>query len=101
RADAATYTNFESQQVHSLALTPDGTKLLAINTPDSRLSVFAIDGSQPVLLFEVAVGVDPVSVGAESNSRAWVVNHISDSVNLVDLATGNVIETLAVGDEPT
>jgi len=36
RAHAATYTNFESQQVHSLALTPDGTKLLAVNTPDSR-----------------------------------------------------------------
>jgi YVTN family beta-propeller protein len=100
-AVAGTFTNFESQQVHSLALTPDGTKLLAVNTPDARLSVFAINGPQPVLLFEVAVGVEPVSVAAESNGRAWVVNHISDSVSLVDLATGNVVETLAVGDEPT
>jgi YVTN family beta-propeller protein len=96
----AAYVNFESQHVHPIALTPDGTKLLAVNTPDGKLAVFAVNGGNPSLLFETAVGVEPVSVAAESNTRAWVVNQISDTVSLVDLLSGNVVETLAVGDEP-
>ncbi len=96
----AGYVNFESQQVHPIALTPDGTKLLAVNTPDGKLAVFSVNGGNPSLLFETAVGIEPVSVAAESNTRAWVVNHVSDTVSLVDLLSGNVVETLAVGDEP-
>ena len=34
RAQAA-FTTFESGQVRPLALTPDGTRLLAVNTPDN------------------------------------------------------------------
>ena len=34
------FRNFESPQVHPLALTPDGTRLLAVNSPENRLSVF-------------------------------------------------------------
>ena len=97
----AAFVNFESQQVHPVALTPDGTRLLVVNTPDARLAVFDIAGGNPTLLFEVPVGVEPVSVAAESDTRAWVVNHISDSVSIVDLLTGNVVETLPAGDEPT
>ena len=97
----AAFVNFESQQVHPVALTPDGTRLLVVNTPDARLAVFDVAGGNPTLLFEASVGVEPVSVAAESNTRAWVVNHVSDSVSIVDLLTGNVVETLPVGDEPT
>ncbi|NIQ95021.1 MAG: hypothetical protein GWN87_13055, partial [Desulfuromonadales bacterium] len=34
------------------------------------------------------------------DSTAWVVNNLSDSVSLVDLVAGAVIDTLRVGDEP-
>src|SRR5205814_5473597 len=34
------------------------------------------------------------------NEEAWVVNLISDSVSIVDLATSRVVATLATGDEP-
>jgi len=97
----ATFVHFESAHVHPLALTPDATRLLAVNTPDARLSVFDITSGDPQLLAEIPVGLEPVSVAAESNTHAWVVNHVSDSVSRVDLLTGNVVETLYVGDEPT
>ncbi|MBK7642382.1 MAG: hypothetical protein IPJ19_04950 [Planctomycetes bacterium] len=94
------FVNWESAQVHPLELTPDGTKLLAVNTADARLLVFDVTGASLVLLKEIPVGLDPVSVRARSNSRAWVVNQISDSISVVDLAGGNVVATLRTADEP-
>ena len=34
---AASFTAFESGQVRPLALSPDGSRLFAVNTPDRRL----------------------------------------------------------------
>jgi YVTN family beta-propeller protein len=95
------FRNFESPQVHPLALTPDGTRLLAVNSPGNRLSVFQLTGGTPTLTAEIPVGLEPVSVAARSDREAWVVNWLSDSVSVVDLATGNVTRTFDVGDEPT
>ncbi|HEY7728024.1 MAG TPA: hypothetical protein VID50_06175, partial [Candidatus Eisenbacteria bacterium] len=94
--------NFESLPVHPLALTPDGTRLLALNIPDARLEVRAVQASGigPVL-GEVPVGLEPVTVAARTNDEAWVVNHVSDDVSVVDLATFHVKATIRVGDEPT
>jgi YVTN family beta-propeller protein len=93
--------SFESPQVHPLSITPDGTRLLAVNSPDHRLSVFDITGDSPRLLNEIPVGLEPVSVAARNNNEAWVVNWLSDSVSVVNLLTGNVVRTINVGDEPT
>jgi len=92
--------NWEDPHVHPLERTPDGSRLLAVNTPDARLMVFDLASGQPVHAFDVPVGLDPVSVRARTSSEAWVVNHISDSVSVVDLATGNVIASLRTDDEP-
>ena len=96
-----TFKNFESPQVHPLALTPDGTRLLAVNTPDHRLSVFDLTGATPALTDEIPVGLEPVSVAARNDREAWVVNWLSDSVSVVDLSSGNVIDTIDTGNEPT
>lgn len=97
-----TYVNFESSQVHPIALTPSGTRLLAVNTPGATLETFAVadDGS---LRREatIPVGLEPVSVAARTDSEAWVVNHLSDTVSIVDLERRAVVRTLATGDEPT
>src|SRR6185436_16081762 len=37
---------------------------------------------------------------ARSNDEVWVVNHLSDSVSIVDVPSGRVRRTLLVGDEP-
>src|SRR6267143_104197 len=95
------FRNFEPLQVHPLAITPDGSKLLALNTPDARLEVFAIGPGSLDTLGEVPVGLDPVSVVAQNDSTAWVVNQISDDVSIVNLKTLSVNATIRVGDEPT
>ena len=102
RAVAQTaYEHFESPQVHPARLTPDGTKLLVTNTADSRLSVFSLSSPQsPTLLAEIPVGLEPVSVNARTNDEVWVVNHVSDSISIVSLSQGLVVDTLQVGDEP-
>ena len=95
------FRNFEAPQIHPLALTPDGTRLLAVNTPNASLSVFQLISGLPVLTAEIPVGMEPVSVAARNNREAWVVNWLSDSVSIVDLTTGNVTRSFDVGDEPT
>lgn len=102
-AARAQYANFEGHQLHPLDLTPDGSKLLALNTPDARLSIFTIDGSGNLSLqAEVPVGTEPVSVRARTNTEAWVVNHVSDSISIIDLTSGSerVKKTIKTGDEP-
>src|SRR5262245_23050321 len=99
--DVPDFVHFESAHVHPLALTPSGNRLLAINTPDNRLTVFDLTGAVPVRIAEVPVGMEPVSVAAASDGEAWVVNQLSDDVSIVDLGTLNVRATLAVGDEPS
>ncbi len=99
-AQTGNFTNFESPQTHPIEVTPDGSALLAVNTADGQLEVFDLVGGLPVRRGSVAVGVDPVSVRARSNGEAWVVNQISDSVSVVDLATMRVTRTILVSDEP-
>ena len=69
----ADYVNFEVSHVHPIALTPSGSRLLAVNTPDALLEVLAVqpDGT---LVFEapVPVGLEPVTVIARSETEAWV-----------------------------
>ncbi|MCE9670963.1 hypothetical protein LY474_24445 [Myxococcus stipitatus] len=93
--------NWEDPHVHPLELTPDGNLLLAVNTADNRLLVFDVaERNGPRLVSSIPVGLDPVSVRARSNSEAWVVNHISDSVSIVDLRRGVVTATVYTDDEP-
>lgn len=98
----ASFVNWETPHVHPLDVTPDGKKLLAVNTADGRLEVFDISSTSsiPVSLGSVPVGLDPVSVRARTNTEAWVVNHISDSVSIVNLNTMSVVATLQTEDEP-
>lgn len=94
------FVAFESPHVHPMDMTPDEGLLLAVNTPDARLEVFTLAGPTPVHLASVPVGLEPVSVRVRNGGEAWVVNHLSDTVSVVDLATLRVVRTIAVSDEP-
>ena len=101
---AAPYTLFESGQVRPLALSPSGNLLFAVNTPDGRLEVFQVLSGGLVHRGSIPVGLEPVAVAARSDTEVWVVNHLSDSVSVVEVAAGGqggaVVRTLLVGDEP-
>ncbi|HVM97271.1 MAG TPA: hypothetical protein VMT89_12835, partial [Candidatus Acidoferrales bacterium] len=99
----ASFTAFESGPVRPAALSPDHTRLFAVNIPDNQLEIFAVaaDGSLSHS-GSVTVGLEPVALAARSDSEVWVVNHLSDSVSIVDVASTppHVVRTLLVGDEP-
>lgn len=95
------FANFESLPVRPLAMTPDGSRLLALNLPDARLEVFAIQDGTLTSEGEAQVGLDPVAVAAWDDTTAWVVNQVSDDVSILNLRTRCVIATIRVGDEPT
>src|SRR5262245_9149414 len=99
---ASSFVTFESGQVRPLALSPDGTRLFAVNTPDDRLEVFGVDAGGLTHLESIPVGLEPVAVAVRTSTEVRVVNHLSDSVSIVDLGNGTprVIRTLLVGDEP-
>jgi DNA-binding beta-propeller fold protein YncE len=101
---APTFVEFESGLVRPLALSQDGKYLYAVNTPNNRLEVFQVNNQGGIgLLKSVAVGMEPVSVAVRSATELWVVNHLSDSVSIVDVTqpfAPKVTRTLLVGDEP-
>jgi YVTN family beta-propeller protein len=100
----APFVTFESGQVRPLALAPDGSRLYAVNTPDDRLEIFDVDANGDLVhAASVPVGLEPVAVAAHADGhQVWVVNHLSDSVSVVDVAATppHVVRTLLVGDEP-
>jgi DNA-binding beta-propeller fold protein YncE len=99
---AGSFVNFETGQVRPLALSPDGTTLFAVNTPDDRLEIFGIDaGGGLTHTGSVSVGLEPVAVAARTDTDVWVVNHLSDSISIVSLVpTPHVVRTLLTCDEP-
>jgi YVTN family beta-propeller protein len=102
-AGAPTFITFESGHVRLLAVSPDGSRLYAINTPDNRLEVFTVGAGGGLSHSDsIPVGMEPVAVAAPSDDRVWVVNHLSDSVSIIDMTASpaRVVRTLLVGDEP-
>jgi YVTN family beta-propeller protein len=98
---AQPFVNYEAKQTSPVRLSPDGSRLFAVNTPDGRLSVFNVTNPKnPILIAEIPVGLEPVSVNPVSNDEAWVVNEVSDSVSIVSVSQHAVINTLYVKDEP-
>lgn len=97
------YTLFETLQVRPLAVSLDGHLLFAANTPDNRLEIFRVDGERLWPVGSVEVGLEPVAVAVREPGEVWVVNHLSDSVSVVDVSAPThprVARTLLVGDEP-
>ena len=97
------YALFESGPVRPLAVSADGNTLFAVNIPGNQLEIFSIGvAGELTRTGTVPVGLEPVSVAVRTPSEVWVVNHLSDSVSIVDVASTppRVTRTLLVGDEP-
>ncbi|HWB07367.1 MAG TPA: beta-propeller fold lactonase family protein [Verrucomicrobiales bacterium] len=102
-ASAQSYVHFEARHTHPIGLSPDGTRLFVLNSPDARLSVFDVSNAAnpaPVLIAEIPVGMEPVSLRARTDDEVWVVNELSDSVSVVSVSGQKTIATLRAPDEP-
>ena len=82
----ASFIHFETAPVHPIALSPDGQVLAVCNLPDNRVELFDVSSGFPVPLGDVLVGVDPVTVRFRTTNELWVINQISSSVSILDLA---------------
>jgi len=100
-AEPQSFVAFESGQVRPLALSSDGQKLFVVNTPDNKLEIYSTAGVLAPLA-SVPVGLEPIAIAEDPDGLVWVVNHLSDSVSVVDVdaPVPQVIQTLWVGDEP-
>ncbi|MCS5630811.1 MAG: beta-propeller fold lactonase family protein, partial [Pirellulaceae bacterium] len=95
------FVNYESPQAHSLAVSSDGSQLYAANTPANLLAVYSLEQPHsPKLLMEIPVGIEPISLALRNDNEVWVLNHISDSISVVDLKRAVVLATIQVGDRP-
>ncbi len=94
------FVNWEVPPVHPLAFDAAAERLLLAQVSDHRLAVFDVSSGVPVPAGSIPVGLCPVSVRQRGPNEVWVVNHLSDTVSVVDLALGRVIATLFTKDEP-
>ncbi len=98
------FVNYEGSQTNPIRMSTDGTRLYALNTPNSTLSVFDLtNAAAPALIVEIPVGIEPVSVSVNpaNDDEAWVVNQESDSVSIVSVSKGIVTDTIYCKDEPS
>ncbi len=99
---ADSFVAFESGHVRPLALSSGGDYLYAVNTPDNQIEVFDVTPTGMTPIASIPVGMEPVAIALRDDTEAWVVNHLSDSISIIDLTTTppRVVRTLLVGDEP-
>src|SRR5712672_3530642 len=100
-AHADDLIQFESPPVHPVEISTGGNYLFAAHTADHRLVIFDLNTTPPKRVGDVMVGLEPVTVRARDGNRVWVINHVSDSISIVDVQSRRVVRTLLVGDEPT
>jgi YVTN family beta-propeller protein len=100
----STFLTFDTLQGRPIAISPNGMRLFAVDTPDNHLEIFDIDiNGDLVPAGSVPVGMEPTAVAARNDDEVWVVNFLSDSVSVVDVSgsVSRVVRTLLVGDEPS
>lgn len=97
----ASYIGFESASVRPITLVEN--RLFVANTSNNSVEVFSLgDSAEPSHQTSIPVGLEPVALAVSPQNQLWVVNHLSDSISIVDIDAPqpSVVRTLLVGDEP-
>jgi YVTN family beta-propeller protein len=95
------FFNWETAPVHPVSLSPDSTQLAVCNLPDNRVELFDVTSGAPVSTGSIPVGLDPVAVRFRTSSELWVLNYISDSISIIDVASRRVVSTITTSNEPS
>lgn len=83
----------------AVAVSPDGTRLAAVNPDSDSITLVALPGL--TVLAEVAVGDDPRTLAfTPDGARLLVANHGSHSLSVVDTATATSQPALDLGGRP-
>lgn len=93
------FVNFETAPVHPIALSPDGNTLAVCNLPAAGVEFFG-GSERSTPLGSVPVGIDPVTVRFRTSAEAWVVNTISDCINVIDVASLTLQRVISTRDGP-
>ncbi len=85
-----------------IEITPDGRKVVAVNTDTDTASFFQIgDDGLLTKLQEVPVGKEPRSVATlVSKPWAYVANTVDGTVSVIDTESFAIVATVDVGTEP-
>lgn len=104
--DAKTGATLKARELpamnHNAAFAPSGTEIWTTQMTDPG-KVVALDATTLADVRSVDVGMGPAEVtfsGDAAGARAFVANTGSDSVSVVDVATGDVVKTIPVGKTP-
>ena len=83
-------------------MSSSGDRLYVVNTPDNQLEIYSVTSFGLTHEASVPTGMEPVAVALRNDTEAWVVNHLSDSISIIDLSATppRITRTLLVGDEP-
>src|SRR5690349_12849943 len=81
-----TFLDFEIPQTHPLDLNPGASLLAVCNTADARVELFdvALANGRLSRRSSIPVGYSPVSARFRTANELWIVNHVSDSISVVD-----------------
>ena len=101
---ASPFTLFETGQVRPLALSPDGTRLFAVNTPDNRLEIFDVTGRHADAR-RLGAGRPRAGRGRGAHQHRGLggeppLRQRQHRRRHRRPATARVVRTLLVGDEP-
>jgi len=69
-------TLFEAGQVRPLAMSPNGMRLFAVNTPNAQLEIYELGAAKLSFVAAVPVGLEPVAVALLAH-RAHAESRIS------------------------
>src|SRR4029453_5383989 len=86
---------FESPQVNPIVLNESGTRLYVANTTSNSVSV--VNTASNAVFAPIEVGQDPAALAVRPGANElWVSNHVSDTVSIVDIATGSPTENRVI-----
>lgn len=94
------FVNFETAPVHPIDLSPDGQRLAVCNLADGKLEIFDVTSGNLTPIGFVPAGIDPTTVRFRNNAEAWVVNHISGSVSIINVSSLRVMATIETLETP-